>query len=288
MYIYIGLSGSLARADKNGGGKLEYLPVSPSGFPHQNFLVDDTHLYWLSGTAVTKYNKSTSQTTQLIFQDTPPEPLDHEANIHVMTMDEERIYLASMGCALIISMTKNGEDRKVSTLERTGDIGGSVNIAVGDTYVYCSGGVSGSTAGKMYLCPKLGGEVSLATTVPNSDNNSGSQVGPMFVLADKVYYINNYAGNYWIQRLTETPALGGESTVLVELENAKDGYRLHFNEARSAFYWVARGNPDMVKYNFITKKLTRIEIDGMKEPIAWDEEYLYWPTMTSFYRMKKF
>ena len=281
-HIYFDMNGSLVRVSKTGGGELETIGGSTTGFSNANMILDDTHAYWMNGQSVAKMNKATKEISQLSLG-------DHYSDIYVLVADTDRLYFTGLGCAKIVTMTKSGEDIRAFTQEVTGTLGGSAKIALSETHIYCSGGGSfgTNTSGKMYRCPKDGDEIELVTTIPDPDWYN-SQVGPMAVVGELVYFSEIYttAGGPGT-RLGATPVTGGDPT-MEDFILAVGPARLHYDGQRNALYFLTLVQAHLNKFHLDTQELVRVELPEGHYPMSWDEDYLYWASETAIYRMEKF
>ena len=205
--------------------------------------------------------------------------------------------MSGSGCTKILAMSKSGGEITVSENPVTGDNVCSVTTLTTDaTHVYCGGGGCDPTMGKVFRCPKEGGEVTEVTTVPEaSDPNlspSGPQVTGMAVVGDKLYFVSNYRSGGLLQYFGWAPAAGGAYTQIDSFLYTKSTKRLHHDTERNALYFLASGHSGargIYKYDLAESKLSYKDIDdAFLTPMATDAEYFYWPTESELYRMKKF
>jgi hypothetical protein len=150
--------------------------------------------------------------------------------------------------------------------------------------------------GKVYRCPKEGGEVTEVTTVPEAIEResglSGIQVSGMAVVGDKLYMISNHTSNVWVQYFDLAPAAGGASTRISTFNYSRLTKRLHHDAERNSLYFLVSGDSGVrgiYKYDLAEGTLFFKAIEpAFLTPMAMDAEYFYWPTMSEIYRMKKF
>ena len=263
-----------------------------AGFPDQNLYMDDQFIYVLYGSGIIKFNKITEERDFFSLE----EFIEDVYDVLVLTGDENRLYTAGIGCKKIVSITKQGTDPWVAELERTGSFSGSIRIIVNDDYIYCTGGGSGSTMGRIYRYPKEQGDFEEITATPNIEDPyeraHAPQVGPMVIVEEIIYYINNYVSQaYGVQKIVAAPLAGGKSTSLIEFQYSNTSFSLLYNKPRNALYMDPRGINEhaIVKYNLSDNSLSRVLLpDSTHGALGMDEKYLYFGMAEKLYRMEIF
>jgi hypothetical protein len=254
--------------------------------------IDAEYVYWVISPNVAKWNKASAERILISLE-------GQEEGINALTADDTRLYLATYGCAKIISMSKSGGEMTVSENPVTGDnVCGITTLTTDATHVYCSGGGCPPTMGKVFRCPKEGGEVTEVTTVPEVDLSpstaaQGPQVTGMAVVEDKLYFITNFHDDVLAQYLGWAPAAGGEYTRIAELRGVHRTKRLHHDIEQNALYFLASGgltSTGIFKYDLGTGQLLFQRTPSTAStPMAMDDEYFYWSIYNAeLYRMKKF
>ena len=84
---------------------------------------------------------------------------------------------------------------------------------------------------------------------------------------------------------------GGESTRLAEMRDTFATERLTYDEKRNALFFHTMGKDSdkgFYKWDLSTKTLSRVLEDDGKEPMAADEDYLYWSFEDKIFRLRKF
>lgn len=277
---------NLYRVLKDGTGtpELFYGPISAIVF-------DETYAYMLDGAkaeSVTKLDKITLQQQTIA--------LGGNNRLFGITLDADRLYMANHGCTKIVTLTKEGEDLRL--FERESEIlyGGYASIIVDETDIYCSGsGAGGFYGGRLYRCPKEGGDITEVTTIPDALHEiraaHNPQVSGMVSHDEYIYFIGNMADGAYLQYLYKVSKGGGEPISLSELWNTYGTQRLHHDIKRNSLYFFAPGKEsDMgfYKWDLTSQSLSRILHNEAETPMDADEDYLYWAYHDKIYRMKKF
>ena len=113
----------------------------------------------------------------------------------------------------------------------------------------------------------------------------------MAIVDEQIYMVSNFRSDALMQYFGTATLSDGQYTRIAELRDTISTKRLHRDEKRNALYFFAQGKNEVrgiYKYDLSEGKLFRKPIEGGGEPMASDEDYLYWHTRSQIYRLKKF
>ena len=113
----------------------------------------------------------------------------------------------------------------------------------------------------------------------------------MSIVEEKIYMVSNFRTDAQMQYFGWANLSDGEYTRITELRDTIYTKRLHHDEKRNALYFFAQGKNavrGIYKYDLGAGELFRLFIDGGGEPMASDEDYLYWHTRSQIFRLMKF
>lgn len=276
------LSMVLYRVPKDGKGQPELFSGVMS-----DVTFDAEYAYTVLDESLFKVNKQTLEQQAL--------NLAGQEKLYAITTDSRRLYVTNHGCTKIVTMSMTGEDVAVFERETPIVYSGRASIIVDETNIYCSGSAKSDLGGRLYRCPKEGGEITEVTTMPDANHEiraaHSPQVSGMAAVGDQIYFIGNFADGANMQYLYVVPKEGGEPRLLAELRDTYYSSRLHYDEQRNSLYFFAPGKPtDKGVYRWVisTQSLTRYLTTEGDDPLGADNDYLYWSYHDKIYRMKKF
>lgn len=225
------------------------------------FVVDETHLYWHELGVLKKVSKSNWSVEEIPFGSATPRM--------ARVLDATHVYVADLFCEGVWRVQKSGtgEALFIELLPALiGDRGGVTGLALDETHIYCGRGQ------RVLKVSKEGGEVEELVT-------GQTDVGPIYVYGDYVYWINNNPTDDLQQFLARASKSGdGPREILLEL--GKDAGRLLFDEERREFFMMpGKGygttsilgyGPDADGARTVATEVTRYG------GTAQDDDYFYW------------
>jgi hypothetical protein len=207
----------------------------------------------------------------------------------ILVSDEQNLNLAEPGCVTMMTMSKTtGALSHIERMDPNSYRGGWFSIAIGEGFIYCSGGAGGI----LYRRSATGGSVTEVLRLPD-DHPEGykPQVQSMLMVGSTLYLLRGYASeghpSHRLARIDTTvePALVDITDRIPAL-----GGVMEHDEMRQALYWLSPLS--VFSYSLSRSELRESGADSFtldNHPygsyLAQDEDYLYWHTRDPIVRV---